>query len=109
VLYGYDDGSSSSNEVRPNSFTYPNGRVITLSYGTSGGMNDYLNRIDTIQDTTSGTTNLASYVYMGIGMVVQVIYSEPGVQLDLWGGASGVFSGLDLFNRIIDQRWETTT
>jgi hypothetical protein len=29
--------------------------------------------------------------------------------LDLWGEASGSYSGLDLFNRIIDQRWETTT
>jgi hypothetical protein len=39
--------------------------------------------------------------------VINIEYGEPGIQLDLWGGTTGVFSGLDLFNRIIDQRWET--
>jgi YD repeat-containing protein len=108
VQYNYSTGASSSNQIRPTTLVYPNGRIITASYGTSGGMNDLLNRIDTIQDTTSGTTDLASYTYMGSGMVLQIIYSEPGVQLDLWGGTSGTFNGLDLFNRIIDQRWKTT-
>jgi YD repeat-containing protein len=28
------------------------------------------------------------------------------VWLDLWGGTSGTFTGLDLFGRIIDQRWQ---
>jgi YD repeat-containing protein len=109
VQYNYSSGASSANQVRPSTLIYPNGRVLTLSYGTSGGMNDLLNRIDTIQDTTLGTTNLASYVYLGSGMVLQVIYSEPGAMLDLWGGTSGVFNGLDLYNRIIDQRWATTS
>jgi hypothetical protein len=45
--------------------TYPDGRVITYNYGTSGGINDLLNRVDSIQDTTSGTTTLASYTYLG--------------------------------------------
>ena len=45
-------------------------------------------------------------------MIVRIDYPESGVRLDLWGGTSGTFSGLDLFNRIIDQRWQnnvTTT
>ena len=33
--------------------------------------------------------------------------AQPSVMLDLWGGTSGTFNGFDLFNRIIDQRWET--
>lgn len=106
VQYSYDSGASSSNEIRLNGLTYPNGRTITYSYGSAGGINDLLNRIDTIQDTTSGTTDLASYTYLGIGTVVRITYDQPGVWLDLWGGASGTFSGLDLFNRIIDQRWQ---
>lgn len=106
VQYIYDTGASSSNETRLSGLIYPNGRVITYSYGTSGGMNDLLNRVDTIQDTTSGTTNLASYTYLGLGMVVRITYPQPSVWLDLWGGTSGTFDGLDLFNRITDQRWQ---
>jgi RHS repeat-associated protein len=108
VQYGYDSGASSPNEIRLNGLTYPNGRVITYSYGTSGGMNDLLNRVDTIQDTTSGTTDLASYTYLGLGTVVRIEYPEPEIWLDLWGGTSGTFNGLDLFNRITDQRWQNT-
>jgi YD repeat-containing protein len=107
VQYAYDSGASGSNEIRLNQLTYPNGRTIGYSYGTSGGMNDYLNRIDTIQDTTSGTTDLASYMYLGLGTVIRINYPQPSVMLDLWGGTSGAFNGFDLFNRIIDQRWET--
>ncbi len=55
VQYGYDSGASGSNQIRPSTLTYPNGRVITYSHGTSGGMSDYLNRVDAIEDTTSGT------------------------------------------------------
>ena len=89
--------------------TYPNSRTIGYSFGTSGGINDLLNRVDTIQDTTSGTTNLASYTYLGLGTVVRIAYPQPSVWLDLWGGTSGDFAGLDLFNRIIDQRWQNNT
>jgi RHS repeat-associated protein len=37
--------------------------------------------------------------------VVAADYSTSGLTLDLWGGTSGTFNGLDRFNRIIDQRW----
>jgi hypothetical protein len=53
VQYAYDTGGSSSNEIRLNQLTYPSGRTIGYSYGSSGGINDYLNRVDTIQDTTA--------------------------------------------------------
>jgi RHS repeat-associated protein len=92
--------------IRLNQLTYPNGRTIGYSYGTSGGMNDYLNRIDTIADTTSGTTDLASYIYLGASTVVRITYAQPSVWLDLWNGTSGTFNGLDQFNRIISQRWQ---
>jgi RHS repeat-associated protein len=108
VQYAYDSGASGSNEIRFNTLIYPNLRNIAYSFGASGGMNDLLNRVDTIQDTTSGTTDLASYAYLGLGTVVRITYPEPSVWLDLWGGTSGVFAGLDLFNRIIDQRWQNS-
>jgi RHS repeat-associated protein len=106
VQYAYDPGASSSNEIRLNQLTYPNGRTVAYSFGTSGGMSDYLNRVDAINDTSSGTTTLAQYVYLGAGMVVRITYPEPGIWLDLWGGTSGVFAGIDLFGRVIDQRWQ---
>jgi hypothetical protein len=49
--YAYDTGGSGSNEIRLNQITYPNGRTISYSYGTCGGMSDLLNRVDSIQDT----------------------------------------------------------
>ena len=65
VQYAYDSGGSGSNEIRLNQLTYPNDRTIAYSFGTSGGMSDYLNRVDAINDTTSGTTTLAQYLYLG--------------------------------------------
>ncbi len=106
VQYGYDSGASSSNQVRLNRLTYPNARQITYSFGTSGGMSDYLGRVEDIIDTTSGSTTLAQYLYVGAGKVIRITYPEPGVWLDLWGGTSGTFAGIDLFGRIIDQRWQ---
>jgi len=50
--------------------------------------------------------HLASYIYIGAGTVVRIVYPEPQVWLDLWGSVSGQFAGLDQFNRIIDQRWQ---
>jgi len=109
VQYAYDTGGSSSNEIRLNQLTYPNARTLGFSYGTSGGINDTLNRVDTIQDTTGGSTNLASYTYLGSRQAVRIAYPQPSVWLDLWGGTSGTFIGLDQFNRTIDQRWQNNT
>jgi RHS repeat-associated protein len=41
-------------------------------------------------------------------MILRIDYQEPDVMLDLWGGTTGTFDGLDRFNRIIDQRWKTS-
>jgi hypothetical protein len=53
---------------------------------------------------------LAGYDYIGENTVVRVDVvkaddSTSGLTLDLWGGTTGTFNGLDRFNRIIDQRW----
>ena len=107
VQYGYDSGVGTSNEVRLNALTYPNGRVI--SYNFASGMDSTLSRVTSISDPSA---TLAGYTYLGLGTVVRITYPQPGVWLDLWGGTSGVFAGLDLFNRVIDQRWQngiTTT
>jgi hypothetical protein len=97
---GADNGTGPNmTRTTRRQLTYPNGRTIAPSYGTSGGMSDYLNRVDAIQDTTSGATTLASYTYLGVGTVVRITLPEPGIWLDLWGGTSGVFAGLDQFRK----------
>jgi hypothetical protein len=109
VQYGYDSGSSSSNEIRPNSITYPSGtsyptgRVINFVYGS--GMDSDLNRITSIQENAT-SVDLATYTYLGLNTVIRINYTQPQVWLDLWGGTSGTFTGFDLFGRIIDQLWE---
>jgi hypothetical protein len=40
--------------------------------------------------------------------VVRITYPQPSVWLDLWGGTSGTFTGIDLFSRIVDQRWQNS-
>ena len=49
--------------------TYPNARAITYNYGTGGGMNDALSRIESIKD---GSTTLAGYTYLGLATVIRI-------------------------------------
>jgi RHS repeat-associated protein len=103
VQYAYDTGASGSNEIRLNALIYPNSRVV--SYNSASGMDALLNRITSISDPSA---TLAAYTYLGLATVVRITYPQPSVWLDLWGGTSGVFAGLDLFNRVIDQRWQNS-
>jgi RHS repeat-associated protein len=103
VQYAYDIGGSSSNEIRLNQLIYPNGRQV--NYNFASGMDSTLNRVMSLSDSSA---TLASYTYLGLGMVVRITYPQPSVWLDLWGGTSGVFAGLDQFNRVIDQRWQNS-
>ena len=107
VGYAYADGSA--NTVRRTALTYPNGRVISLGYGASGGMNDALSRLDTIADAGPGGNTLANFAYLGMDTTVQLSYPEPGVQMTLIGSPAGdggdQYVGLDRFGRLVDQRW----
>ena len=109
VQYAYADGST--NTIRPTALTYPNGRVITTSYGTSGAINDSLSRVDGLID---GTTSLVNYAYLGQRKFVQTTYPQPNIQYKLLGSSSGnspagdIYWGLDLFDRIIDSLWFNT-
>ncbi len=42
-------------------------------------------------------------------MIIRIDYPEAASRLDLWGGVSGTFAGVDRFNRVIDQRWTSTS
>jgi YD repeat-containing protein len=108
VRYAYALGDNESNQIRPTSITYPDGHLITYSYCPEQGMDDKLNRIAEILDGPCGCdTPLAQYNYLGLNAPVRVSYTEPQVRLDLWGGTSGTYIGLDRFGRIVDLPWQT--
>ena len=106
VGYEYQaSGESNPNQIRLVAIAYPNGRTILYTYSSgSEGLDIELNRFNCIIEFGTGI-HLATYTYLGMSTVVQIEYSEPGVMLDLWGGTSGTFAGIDLFGRVIDQRW----
>ncbi len=100
IQYSYADGSS--NQTRPTSVTYPDGRQIDFDYGTSGGIDDSLSRVQQMLD---GATTLVEYRYLGAGTPVQISYPQPDVTMDLWDETEETYAGLDRFGRVKDVRW----
>ncbi|HUY90331.1 MAG TPA: RHS repeat-associated core domain-containing protein [Pirellulales bacterium] len=103
VQYQYADGSA--NTIRPTAMVYPNGRLLHMDYGASGGIDDALSRIASLIDN-DGTTHLVDYTYIGGGTFVQSASPEPQIAWSLING-SGIdpYTGLDQFNQIADNRW----
>jgi RHS repeat-associated protein len=105
---------SVASNGRLNSLTYPNGRVLTYSYGTSGGIDDKASRVAAIVDDDS--TTLVEYEYLGQSTFVDTKYSEPDIRNTLIGipatndpGTGDIYHGLDRFGRVKDCRWYNDT
>jgi RHS repeat-associated protein len=112
VQYGYTLMSGGVNNSRLTSMTYPNGKVLNYNYGTAGGLNDTISRLDSLSDS-SGT--LEQYTYLGLDTVVKRAHPQPGVDLtyikqsgESNGDAGDQYTGLDRFGRVVDQRWINT-
>ncbi|MGP0026218.1 MAG: RHS repeat-associated core domain-containing protein, partial [Streptosporangiaceae bacterium] len=123
VGYGYDDSTAvvggvttSVTGYRPTTLQYPttgtaSSRVLTYSYGTAGGGNDEINRLDSIYDGSGTATSvtlgaeLASYSYLGTDTIVTENYEQPQIELDYAGNTAGSYAGLDQFDRVVDQIW----
>ncbi|MBM4091636.1 MAG: hypothetical protein FJ276_19745, partial [Planctomycetes bacterium] len=113
TLYvGYNrDTTASSGEytkgLRMTSVRYPNGRLVHWTYGTSGGTGDVLNRVEAINDDSSGSPGSAfsEYTYLGSGRIVVEDYVQPDVRLTLDSGTAGEYAGLDRFGRVVDHLW----
>ena len=110
VQYGYANGSA--NTIRPVTLTYPNGRVLTSSYGTTNGINDACSRVASLVDNDVSSTHLADYSFLGLGIIVVVDDTQPRVKytlVDLSGtndpDTGDIYSGLDRFGRVKDCRW----
>jgi hypothetical protein len=106
VQYSYTLMASGVNNSRLTSKTYPNSRVVTYDYGTSGGLDDTISRVVNLKD---GSTTDASYSFMGLDTMVRKNYPTPQDELDLWGGTTGTYTGLDQFQRDIAHNWVNTS
>ena len=102
--YAYENGSA--NTIRRTSCTYPNGKILAYGYGSSGGQNDKLSRVEKL---TWDSTDAATYEYLGLGQFVIQKYPEPSTDLAYTlatGSGSNPYAGLDRFGRIIELLWE---
>jgi hypothetical protein len=105
VQYTYTEACTANNS-RLTSITYPNGRVINYNYAS--GVDDTISRLTSITD---GATTLESYTYLGLDTVVKRAHPQPGVDLTYIDPAGGTgdagdkYTGLDRFDRVVDQRW----
>jgi hypothetical protein len=91
--------------------TYPNGRVLNYTYGTTSGSNDSSSRVASLIDN-DGTTHLADYSYVGANSTVIVSYAQPNVEYILASltgtndpDTGDIYSGWDRFGRVKDCRW----
>ena len=110
VGYTYDTSTSSgayTNGLRPTSLVYPNGRLVHFTYGTLGGTSDVLNRMEAINDDSSGSAGdvLAQYTYLGRSQIVNVDYPQASLRYDLDPDTAGTYAGLDRFGRLVDLLW----
>ena len=92
---------------RLTALTYPNGRVVTYNYGTTGSLDDTLGRLTSLSDS-SGI--LESYTYLGLSTVVQ--RANPAATLTYLSAdhaatsdSADPYVGFDRFGRILCQRW----
>lgn len=107
VSVGYQWADGSANTIRQTGFLYPNGRLITLGYGTVGGIDDALSRVASIID--SDGTHLVDYTRIGAETFVQAASPQPQIAWSFING-TGVdpYTGLDRFDRVADNRWYST-
>ncbi|HVA45187.1 MAG TPA: RHS repeat-associated core domain-containing protein [Pirellulales bacterium] len=107
VMIGYQYADGSANTIRPTGLLYPNGRLVTMSYGAAGEIDDTLSRVASLID--SDGTHLVDYTRIGADTFVQATSPQPQLAWSLINGAGiDPYTGLDRFNRVADNRWYNT-
>jgi RHS repeat-associated protein len=112
VQYAYTEMSGGQNNSRLISMTYPSGYVVNYNYGSIGGLNDRISRLDSISDP-NGT--LESYKYLGLSTVVERDHPQTNLNLtyisqtNSTGDAGDKYTGLDRFGRVVEQNWYDTS
>lgn len=109
VSYTYADGSA--NTTRRTSVTYPSGKVVNISYGVAGSIDDRLDRM--AQTQIAGEAQpLATFQWAGVGRFLRLGLPQPGLELSYHkpadepvGDSGDPYSGYDRFGRTVDMRW----
>jgi RHS repeat-associated protein len=107
VQYEYAPGTA--NTIRRTGMTYPSSETTTIKYNSEAA--NKLSRPDTL---ALGSTDEASYRYLGLGMFVGVDYlgidSNDPVFMTYEDGGTGSagdkYSGLDAFGRVLETLWK---
>ena len=111
VQYSYASGSA--NTIRMTGMTYPDGRGLSVDYGTAGDINDASSRVQSLKFTAEAFS-LADYQYLGASGFVNQASSQPGISWTLYGAGTDpdtgdIYSGLDRFGRIDNCLWQKGT
>ncbi len=119
VRYAYSTADyDSGNYSRLSTITYPDGTDYNQYYGTtSADLDDHISRLTRMRIGTSGA-NTVKYQHVGLGMVAEVDYPAPDIQLDrtvshdgkrnnqgFTTQTSGVYPGWDRFGRVKKHAW----
>jgi RHS repeat-associated protein len=118
--YSFVPDAGGPNKDRLTQITYPNGSIVRYEYNS--GLDDTISRLSFLADDNGGMigTHLEEYSYLGLNTVVKRAHPEPGIDLTYLAqsgdpscapscNAGDQYTGLDLFGRVIDQRWIPTS
>jgi RHS repeat-associated protein len=109
IGYAYSEMASGANHSRLTSLIYPDG--FTVNYNYASGLDNTISRLSSLSNSS---TTLEAYTYLGLDTVVTRSHPQPGVDLTYinsytGGGAGDQYGGLDLFGRVVDQQWKTSS
>jgi RHS repeat-associated protein/uncharacterized delta-60 repeat protein len=113
VTYTYSTPSSSLSASRLTGMTYGQ---ESLSYVYNSGVDSTISRLSGITTAAlsgSGTVTAEGYTYLGLSTMVTRSNPEIGTSAGLTlvgttnGPAGDIYSGLDTFGRVSDQKWLT--
>jgi RHS repeat-associated protein len=115
VQYTYSnmlDGQGHyANHSRPTGMIYPSGRTVAEGYGTAGGLDDSISRLDALIDQGGAGPTLEALTYLGLNTVVQRAHPEANLTLSYINAPGGStdggdqYTGLDRFGRVVAQDW----
>lgn len=89
--------------VRCTGITLPGSFGVALTFGTTNGIDDCVNRV--VEVKVSSTT-VAEYEYLGMGTLVSTEYKEPSAVSALYSSSGASYDRLDRFNRVTSSHWK---